>query len=120
MGKIILLLVLMIGIISGGPKQVAPIDEDHVVGSIPVLVETCNATAIETVTCDRGCLQQDYNILRTELPGTLLSKRFNNDKYKCTTDPNNTKCKKYTLKEVSPKTCVDTLVAQSVGAQNNP
>ena len=72
MGKIILLLVLMIGIISGGPKQVAPIDEDHVVGSIPVLVETCNATAIETVTCDRGCLQQDYNILRTELPGTLL------------------------------------------------
>lgn len=87
------------GIVMGGPQPMGSKSHTEVSGA---LVQDCNGNETNNNPCPKmvgetKCNEGSYYTIRDELPGTLLTKRYNNDTRVCTATDDD--CKKYTLKE---------------------
>lgn len=89
----------IIGVVAGGPRTMTQDNQSDFSGA---LVQDCNGNETNNNPCPKEvgltkCNEGSYYTIRDELPGTLLTKRYNNDTRVCTAKDDD--CKKYTLKE---------------------
>ena len=101
-------LVMACAVIAGGPQGATT----EVVGGDPLTPE-CNGTGIVQANCPGApvsCEVATDDERKTELAGTVLDKRYNNDEPKCyNINFPLCKTKAWTLKEPDPTTCKQVL-----------